>query len=43
MRPDIVTGATFPDHELPDQGGKRRRLSELQGSDPMNLVLSRGH
>ena len=43
MRPDIVTGATFPDYELPDQGGKRRRLSELQGSDPMVLVLSRGH
>ncbi|MEX0629217.1 MAG: redoxin domain-containing protein [Chloroflexota bacterium] len=43
MRPDILPGATFPDYELPDQTGRRRRLSELQGSDPMILVLSRGH
>ncbi len=43
MRPDIVPGATFPDFELPDQTGRRRRLSELQGGDPMILVLSRGH
>ncbi len=43
MRTDIVPGATFPDYELPDQTGRRRRLSELQGSDPMILVLSRGH
>jgi peroxiredoxin len=43
VRPDIVPGATFPDYELPDQSGKRRKLSELQGSDPMILVLSRGH
>ena len=43
MRADIVVGATFPDYELPDQTGKRRKLSELQGPDPMILVLSRGH
>jgi peroxiredoxin len=43
MRSDIITGATFPDYELPDQTGTRRRLSELQGDDPMILVLSRGH
>lgn len=43
MRPDIVPGAVFPDFELPDQTGRRRRLSELQGDDPMVLVLSRGH
>ncbi len=43
MRPDIQVGATFPDYELPDQTGKRRKLSELQGDDPMILVLSRGH
>ena len=43
MRSDIVPGATFPDYELPDQSGRRRRLSELQGADPMILVLSRGH
>lgn len=43
MRPDIVVGATFPDYELPDHTGRRRKLSELQGTDPMILVLSRGH
>jgi peroxiredoxin len=42
MRADIVPGATFPDFELPDQSGKRRRLSEMQGGDPMIVVLSRG-
>lgn len=41
MRSDIVTGAVFPDYELSDHTGKRRRLSELQGQDPMILVLSR--
>ena len=43
MRSNIVIGARFPDYELSDQSGQRRRLSELQGSDPMILVLSRGH
>ncbi|MFV2064597.1 MAG: peroxiredoxin family protein [Chloroflexota bacterium] len=43
MRSDITTGATFPDYELPDQTGKRRKLSEIQGQDPMIVVLSRGH
>ncbi len=42
MRADIVPGATFPDYELPDQSGKHRKLSELQGVDPMVLVLARG-
>lgn len=42
MRADITVGATFPDYELPDQDGKHRKLSELQGADPMILVLSRG-
>jgi peroxiredoxin len=42
MRADIVPGAIFPDYELSDQTGKRRTLSELQGSDPMIVVLSRG-
>ncbi|AKU90760.1 redoxin domain-containing protein [Vulgatibacter incomptus] len=42
MRSDIVPGAKFPDYELPDQAGKRRKLSELQGQDPMIVVLSRG-
>jgi peroxiredoxin len=42
MRADIVPGAIFPDYELPDHTTKRRKLSELQGADPMVLVLSRG-
>jgi len=42
MRPDIVPGAAFPDYELPDHHGKHRTLSELQGGDPLVLVLSRG-
>jgi AhpC/TSA family len=42
MRADIVPGAVFPDYELSDHRGMRRRLSELQGGDPLVLVLSRG-
>lgn len=42
MRDDIRPGAVFPDYELPDHTGTLRRLSALQGSDPMVLVLSRG-
>lgn len=42
MRSDIVPGAKFPDYELVDQTNTPRRLSELQGRDPMVLVLSRG-
>ncbi len=42
MRADIVPGAVFPDYELTDHTGKRRKLSELQGPDPMVLVLGRG-
>lgn len=42
MRPDIKPGALFPDYELPDQANQRHRLSELQGQDPMILVLARG-
>jgi peroxiredoxin len=42
MREDIIPGAVFPDYELSDHTGKRRKLSELQGSDPLILVLSRG-
>ncbi|HEX4204293.1 MAG TPA: redoxin domain-containing protein [Ktedonobacteraceae bacterium] len=43
MRADIVPGAKFPDYELTDHARTRRRLSELQGIDPMILLLSRGH
>src|SRR6185437_13169913 len=42
MRADMVPGAVFPDYELTDHAGKRRKLSDLQGPDPMILVLSRG-
>ena len=42
MRRDIVPGAGFPDYELPDHRGKHRKLSELQGSDPLIVVLGRG-
>ena len=42
MRADIVAGAVFPDYELTGHTGKRRKLSDLQGPDPMILVLSRG-
>src|SRR5437868_4689817 len=43
MRSDIVSGSAFPDYELPDQTGTLRRLSELQGDDPLILTLARGH
>src|SRR5437764_8614062 len=43
MRADIVPGGRFPDYELTDHTKTRRRLSELQGIDPMILILSRGH
>jgi peroxiredoxin len=42
MRPDMIPGATFPDYDLSDHTGKHRRLSDLQGQNPMVLVLSRG-
>ena len=40
MRADIVAGSVFPDYELTDHAGKRRKLSDLQGPDPMVLVLA---
>ena len=43
MREDIVPGATFPDYELPDQESVSRRLSEIQGDDPLILTLARGN
>jgi len=42
MRADIVPGAIFPDYSLTDHTGRRRTLSELQGPDPLILVLGRG-
>jgi peroxiredoxin len=43
MRSDIVPGGVFPDYELPDHTSTVRKLSELQGEDPMILTLARGH
>src|SRR5215216_4149899 len=42
MRSDIAPGSVFPDYELSDYMAKRRILSELQGQDPLILVLGRG-
>jgi len=38
-----VPGGIFPNYELPDHTGTLRKLSELQGDDPLILTLSRGH
>jgi peroxiredoxin len=38
----IERGSEFPDFELPDENGVLHRLSELQGDDPMVLMLGRG-
>jgi hypothetical protein len=35
MRSDIVPGGVFPDYELPDHTNTVRRVSELQGDDPL--------
>ena len=43
MRADIVPGAMLPDYEVPDRTKTPRKLSELQGDDPMILMLARGH
>ena len=43
MRSDIVPGGIFPNYELPDHTGNLRKLSELQGDDPLILTLARGH
>ncbi|QIG42045.1 redoxin domain-containing protein [Nocardioides anomalus] len=42
MQPGLNPGDTFPDFQLPDQTRKTRRLSEIQGDDPMILTLARG-
>jgi len=43
MRSDVVPGAVLPDYALPDHTDTVRRLSEIQGRDPMILTLARGH
>jgi peroxiredoxin len=36
-------GDQLPDYELPDHESVPRKLSEIQGDDPMILTLARGH
>ncbi len=43
MRSDIRPGGAFPDYALPDHTNTERRLSELQGDDPLVLTLARGN
>jgi peroxiredoxin len=42
MRADIKPGGVFPDYELPDHTEVPRMLSDLQGDDPLILMLARG-
>ncbi|HLG73914.1 MAG TPA: hypothetical protein VK009_26130 [Chloroflexota bacterium] len=42
MNPALVVGAKFPDIELPDSEGELRRLSVIQGNDPMAVIFYRG-
>jgi len=42
MLQDLKPGDTFPDFELPDENGVMHRLSDLQGDNPMILLLGRG-
>ena len=43
MRSDLRPGGTFPDYTLPDHTNTVRKLSELQGEDPLVLTLARGN
>jgi hypothetical protein len=43
MRPDIRPGGVFPDYALPDHTSTVRKLSEIQGRDPLILTLARGN
>jgi peroxiredoxin len=38
----LHAGMVLPDFELPDETGVPHRLSDLQGDDPMVLLLGRG-
>jgi len=42
MSRNLYSGAVLPDFELPDDSGTMHRLSDLQGDDPMILMLGRG-
>src|SRR3954454_2144447 len=43
MRSDMTPGAVFPDYELRDHTDTVRKLSDIQGDDPLILTLARGH
>ena len=43
IRSDIRPGGVFPGYSLPDPTGTVRALSELQGRDPLILLLARGN
>jgi len=43
MRSDIVLGSVFPDYELRDQTDTLRKVSELQGDDPLIRTFERSH
>jgi peroxiredoxin len=43
MRSDITPGGVFLDYALPERAGTVRTLRDLQGGDPLILVLARGH
>jgi peroxiredoxin len=43
MRADLQPGNRFPEMELSDHAGNRRRLSELPGGDPLLLQFARGY
>jgi peroxiredoxin len=38
----LAPGLVLPDFELPDENGMLHRLSDLQGDDPMVVMLGRG-
>ena len=42
MLKNLREGDTFPDFELPDENGVKRKLSEIQGANPLVLQLGRG-
>jgi len=42
MSKGLEPGLTFPDFELPDENGTPHRLSEIQGKNPMVVLLARG-
>src|SRR3954454_18015988 len=42
MSKGLSIGSVLPDFELPDDGGTKRKLSELQGDNALVLQLGRG-